>query len=487
MAWNCTLYSNFKKRANSTLQPSGGTTFPCRIKHDTDFKNPTVEILAADLSDVNYMYLNGSYFYVTSCISHRTGVWEITGARDAMATFKNDIANVQSLVLYAQTGTDAGSVDRVPDERIPIRRSPYQNNVAQYIIGNFQADPTGGSFILSAVGESGGVITYILSQSAMAGLVAGLNTSLSNRLYNAFLLSSYPQDEVEAIWKALWGFREVFAQEIAYGNYADCIKSCYWIPFSGFYYGSASTIYLGDYNTGVVGYVYSDRVVNQSWTISLPWETTDWKRNNQMFQVYLPFCGTVALPTDKILNISDVLITVALDVIGGSLAYRVSAGGETIVVTGANVGAPYAIGSSNITLQQVMSGVSQAIGGGINAATGAIAAGATGGMAGLGGVVGGISSVASGIAQAITPQVQTVGSMGGVAAAGLLNYIRLESLYYEPIGEAAFRSAYGYPVMRVGSVGSGYNMCRGFSVECAGTQDEINLINSYFNNGAYYE
>ena len=476
MAWNCTLYSNFKKRANSTLQPSGGTTFPCRIKHDTDFKNPTVEILAADLSDVNYMYLNGSYFYVTSCVSHRTGVWEITGARDAMATFKSDIANVQSLVLYAQTGTDAGSVDRVPDERIPIRRSPYQNNVAQYIIGNFHADPTGGSFILSAVGETGGVISYILTQSVMAALVSNLNSTISNRLYNAFQLRTYPEDEIEAIWKLLTGFSDVFTQEIAYGNYADCIKSCYWIPFSGFYYGSESYIYLGDWNTGVRGYVYGDRVVAQSWTISIPWETTDWKRNNQMFQVYLPFCGTVALPTDKILNVSDVLITVALDVIGGSLAYRVSAGGETIIVTGANVGAPYAIGSSNITLQQVMNGTSQAIGGGINAPTGAIAAD-----------LAGISSIASGIAQAITPQVQTVGSMGGVAAAGLLNYIRLESVYYEPINENAFRAEFGYPVMRVGTIGAGYNMCKGFSVECAGTQDEINLINSYFNSGAYYE
>ena len=487
MAWNCTLYSNFKKRANSTLQPSGGTTFPCRIKHDTDFKNPTVEILAADLSDVNYMYLNGSYFYVTSCISHRTGVWEITGARDAMATFKSDIANVQSLVLYAQTGTDAGSVDRIADERIPLSRDPYPTVISQQIVGNFQADPTGGSYILSAVGENGGVITYILTQSAMAALIGGLNTTMANRLYNAFILNSYPQDTVEAIWKALCGFREVYAQELAYGNYADCIKSCYWIPFSGFYYGTPNIIYLGDYNTGVIGYVYGDRVVTQSWTIQIPWQTNDWKRNNQMIQIYLPFCGTVVLPTDKIINAASVTISVSLDVIGGSLAYRVSVSGQTIIVTGTNVGAPYAIGSSNITLQQVMNGVSQAIGGGINAATGAIAAGATGGMAGLGGVVGGISSVASGIAQAITPQVQTVGSMGGVAASGLLNYIMLESLYYEPVDEAGFRSAYGYPVMRVGSVGSGYNMCRGFSVECAGTQDEINLINSYFNNGAYYE
>ena len=134
-----------------------------------------------------------------------------------------------------------------------------------------------------------------------------------------------------------------------------------------------------------------------------------------------------------------------------------------------------------------MQGASQAVGGGISAATGAVTAAYTGGAAGLGGVVGGITSVASGIAQAITPMVQTVGSMGGLAAAGLRNYMKIELLYYEPIYESSFRDEYGYPVMRPGYVGSGYNMCKGFSVECAGTQDEINTINSYFNNGAYYE
>lgn len=489
MAWNCTLYSNFKKRVNSTKRPTGGGVFPCRIKNNTDFKNPTFEIQADNLAAVNYMQFNGEYFYVTNVISHRTGVWDVTGLRDPMATYKDDIALVDSLILYNETGADVGGAAyRVPDERIPISRSPARDVVAELIAGNFSVSPTGGSYILSAIGENSGVLTYVITQSAMAQLISGLNADILQRAAGYFEPNQYPADEIAALNFIKNGLYYVMSQELSYGNYADCIKSCYWIPFDGFSGGGSKAIYLGDYYTGVNGLVYGTKVISQTFNIAIPWGgISDWRRNNFLFNLYLPFCGTIVIPTDKVLNANAVTVDMSLDVVGGTLAYRVAVAGQTLAVTGANVGAAYAIGSSNVSMSSVMQGAMQAVGGGINTAMGAAMTAASGGAMGIGSIVGGVTSMASGVAQAITPQVQCAGSMGGLAAAGLLNYIRLESLYYDPIDASGFQAKYGHPVMAVGRVGNGYNMCRGFSVECGGTPDEIAQINAMFNSGAYVE
>ena len=484
MAWNATLYTNFRKRVNSTEQPTGGTTYACRLKHDTDFKRPTIEVQAADLSDVCYMQLNGQYFYVTSVVSHRTGIWEITGSRDPMATFKTDIGRTRSLILYNETDTNAQTIERVPDARIPISRNPSMSVNSTAITGNFEVSPAVGSFLLSAVGEYNGVTTYLVSHSSMMALLGGLSADILDRMSSWFAIGTYPTDIIEAVRNLSNGAYYALSQELAFGNYADSIKACYWIPFTGLDYGTKKDIWLGNYDTNIRATVPSSRVVSQVFYLDIPWPegVDDGKRNNCLIQLYLPFCGTVVIPTDKAINSSRIGIEMSLDLIGGSLAYRVSVGAETLVVTGANVAAPYAIGSSNITLQQVMQGVSQVVGGGVEAAAGAMA-----GPAGAGFMVGGISSMASGIAQVITPMVQTVGSMGGLAAAGLHMNLRVVVIYYPPINEITFQSAFGHPVMRVGIVGSGYNQCKGFSVSCPGTPEEIEQINSYFNTGAYYE
>lgn len=482
MAWNATLYTDFRKRVNSTLQPTGGTTYACRLKHDTDFKRPTIEVQAPDLSDVCYMQLNGQYFYVTSVVSHRTGIWEITGSRDPMATFKTNIGQTRSLILYNETDTNAQTNERVPDPRIPINRNPSMSVESAAITGTFEVSPSVGSFLLSAVGESSGVTTYLLSYSQMAALVSGLSTNVFDRMANWFDIQTYPTDVIGAIRSLSNGMYYGMSQELAFGSYAESIKACYWIPFTGLNYGTTKNIWLGNYNTQITGIVSSYRVVMQVFYLDIPWPVDDGKRNNCLVQLYLPFCGTVVIPTDKAINSSRVGIEMSLDLIGGSLAYRVSVGSETLIVTGANVAAPYAIGSSNITLQQVMQGISQAVGGGIEAAVGAMA-----GPFGAGAMVGGVTNMASGVAQAISPQIQTVGSMGGLAGAGLHMNFRVEVFYYPPINELTFQSAFGHPVMRVGIVGAGYNQCKGFSVSCAGSPDEIEQINSYFNSGAYYE
>lgn len=259
------------------------------------------------------------------------------------------------------------------------------------------------------------------------------------------------------------------------------VKQFYWIPFIGFT-GDVQTVYLGDYNTGVSGIVVgsADKIVNSTFTIDIPWPVDDWKRNNCLVQLYLPFCGTIVMPVDKINDAGNIQVQVAVDAISGNISYQVRCQEITYNVSGSNAAAPYAIGSSNITASNFMNGVAQIVGGGISAVMGVLPF-----MSGD--AAGGITSVASGIQQAITPQVQCAGSIGGISAAGLLNTIQCSVQYYEPIEPSNFQNLYGHPVMCVRQPVAGYNMFRGFAVECAGTPDEMTQINSFFNSGAFYE
>lgn len=479
MGWTCTLY-NFSKKVNSTARPSGGTSFDCLIKHDTDFIRPTLEILADDLSGFNYMLFNGSYFYITSLISHRNDIWEVTGERDPMATFKPDILNTNSLILYAKGFTNS---DRIPDQRIPISRNEayYSNSAA--LSGSLFSYSLSGSYLLSVVGENDSVDTLIVPISQMTRLINSLGATMGQRIWNAIPDNPLIMDEVHQLYYTLCGMVEIGKSEASYGNYASLIRSCTWVPFS-FDLSSAGskTIYIGDYNTGSIGYYFSTNVLTANLSINIPWPVTDWKRNNCLVQVNLPLAGKVPLPTDKIINESSVYIYCALDIISGTIGYSIECGGYTHMVTGAQAGAGYGIGSSNISISNLISGITGMVGGGISTALGAASGNPLA-------VVGGVSSMASGIGEAITPQIQACGNMSGLAGVGLRSTLEVELLYYEPIGENAFANQYGGPVHLTRTIGniSGYVHCRGFSVECAGTAAEKERINSMLNSGAYIE
>lgn len=489
MAWNCTLYTGFSKKLNSTAQPSGGTVYPCLIKNDTDFRNPVLQVQADDLSGVNYMQFNGEFFYVTSLISHRTGIWEIAGLRDPMATYKAAIGATSAFMLYG-FGDDVSDSDRrVPDERLAVKRKPSLT-ASQVALqgGQVVFSPTTGTFVLSAVGDTGGVGSYAISSGSMAALLNTIGQDASDKLAQTFNVFTAPADETAALCDIRNGLWDALSNEIAFGNAVQAIRDCHWLPFMATS-GTGAEIMLGDFHTGVTGLRLgqSDIVKSDTFVVSIPWPVSDWKRMNCQVALFLPMCGIIPLPVDKINGAENVNIRIAVDMLGGNVSYLVSAGGLNLNVSGANSAVPYAIGSSNVSLQNFIGGALQAVGGGIQAAGGAWSAFASLGILGAENVAGGISSMASGVMTAITPQIQCSGSVGGCSAAGLMADAVCMVQYFEPIDEEATQAAYGHPVFSMSTPHGGYNMFRAFSVNCGGTPDEISRINAFFNSGAYYE
>lgn len=488
MARQCTLYSGFSKRVNSTRQPAGGTVYDCRIKNDTDFKNPVLEINAGDLSGVNYMQFNGEFFYVTSLIPHRNGIWEVGGVRDPMATYKAAIGATNAFLLYG-FGTDASDANsRVPDERLAISRVPQNSAVSKQITGNVNFSPTNGSFILSAVGANGGVASYAVTAGSMAVLLNTIGTDALQKAQMAFGAAFAPQDETEALTFIRNGLCDTLANEMAFGNAVQSIRDCHWVPFL-VPAGTGAEIMLGDFHTGVYGLQLSgsDLIAKDTVFIDIPWPENDWKRLNCQIQIALPLCGIVAVPVDKLNDRLGIEVNVAIDFLGGNLSYEVRCGAHIITTAGANCAVPYAIGSSNVSMQNFISGAMQAIGGGIQAAGGTVSAVMSAGIFGAGDIAGGISSMAQGAMTAITPQIQCVGSLGGCSAVALNNAVILNLQYFAPIDEANTEAEYGHPVFAMSTPLAGYNCFRSFSVDCGGSPDEKARINAFFNSGAYYE
>ena len=489
MSRSCILYTGFSKKVNSTAQPSGGTEYPCLIKNDTDFKNPVLEIQADDLSGVTYMQFNGEYFYVTSLISHRTGIWEVAGQRDPLATYKGAIGATNAFLLYGFGDDVSDSARRVPDERLAVSRVPA-TTYAQTTIqgGNVVLSPNTGTFILSAVGSGGGVASYAITAGSMQALLSTLGQDVYQKAEAAFNYLVAPADETEALTFIRDGLCETIANEMAFGNAIDAIRDCHWIPFLATS-GTGAEVMLGDFHTGVFGLKLgqSDIIKKDSFQVNIPWPVDDWKRNNCQVSLYLPMCGFVPIPVDKFNKASVVTIEIAVDMLGGSVSYRVGADGVAFNVSGCNVAVPYAVGSSNVSLQNFMSGALQAVGGGIQAAGGAWSAFASVGILGASDIAGGITSMASGVMTAITPQIQCSGSVGGCSAVGLFPAIECYVQYFEPIDEEATQAEFGHPVFSMSTPLPGYNHFRAFSVNCSGTPEEIARINSMFNSGAYYE
>lgn len=474
---------------NSTAQPSGGTEYPCLIKNDTDFKNPVLEINADDLSDVNYMQFNGEYFYVTSLISHRNNIWEVTGHRDPLATYKAAIGSTSAYLLYGFGDDVSDAARRVPDERLAISRVPATEYAQASISGgNVVISPQTGTFVLSAVGSNGGVASYAISAGSMQALLSTIGQDAYQKTEAVFSYLTTPADETEALTFIRDGLCETFANEMAFGNAIDAIRACHWLPFLATS-GSGAEVMLGDFHTGVFGLKLgqSDIIKTDHFTVSIPWPVDDWKRMNCLVSVYLPMCGYVPIPVDKFNRATAVNIGISVDMLGGNVSYTVGADGVGFNISGCNVAVPYAVGTSNVNLQNFISGALQAVGGGIQAAGGAWSAGMSLGLLGAENIAGGITSMASGVMTAVTPQIQCSGSVGGCAAVGLSPAVECYVQYFAPIDEGATEAAYGHPVFSMSTPLAGYNHFRAFSVNCGGSPDEIARINAMFNSGAYYE
>lgn len=469
------------KRINSTFKPRylDMDRYSVIFKEGFSYENPVV-ILSYDgtLPWYNYMYIPdiATYFWVDEKKAIQNGRWQITAHADVLATYRDAIKSTLAFIEYGFNTNLGADATRVPDHRISVSQRPTIN-VAEFDFLNDLLDTANGAYILSAVGASNGVQNYVCTKDQIKGIVSSINNDIATAMAGL--------DTTEDILKYF------SINSLAQGSAMSAIKSCIWLPFKVGKIGSgARKIFLGDFDTKVTALGVAFPIYKTLSSAPISWDANDWKRYNTQILIYAPFMGTVALPIDQCNNTSTLWVSYSFDILSGNVACMLKADNYIFYVGSANVASTYAIGSSNVPIQNFASGTITAVGGAIKAG---------GGVAGVlnplsdkanaaAAVAGGVGDIVSGTMQSMTPVVQCAGTMSGAAAVGIDQKAKIIRVYYPAIGEAAIQSVYGYPVMQVAKPVNGYCKTRGFSVnEARGTAAELAEVNAFMDSGVFIE
>lgn len=476
------------KRYNSTSQPSydDWDKFTAVFKNAKDIDAPTIELFIPgkqEYPQYNAMYMPvvDSWYWITSIVSVRANVWQVSGVMDVLATYRSDIMATNAYVLYGFNRSAGASDIRLRDDRQNVSQVP-QVSTAQVDITGETLSLDAGCFILSAVGANGGVNVWMIPRVAMKALINSIGRDITDAIADL--------DETEIL-------KFFTSKALTQGSAISAIRSCIWLPIKANQIpaGEGEHVYLGDFDTGVTGKpVNATTIIKKETSVSIPWPVSDWRRMNTQIICYVPFVGTVAVPVDQCNGAAKLHFTWCVEVLSGGVSLRIDADQYPVYTGSANIGCNYAIGSSNVPTTNFISGTIQAVGGVIQAGggiSGAIVNGLTGGLLGddnaLGNIAQGMSNVGQGAIQALTPVVQCAGSLSGNAAMGQSTLAKVVVLYYNPIDDAAFSAVYGHPVMQIAKPVSGYCKTLGFSVGGNQRAAEKSAIAALMDSGVFIE
>lgn len=493
------------KRVNSTLVPDA-TDWPqiqVTLKADTSLERPVFILSGSAATFYQYNYLVGAgilqgFYWIVDIVSVANNRVEIHCVRDVLANNRTAIMNTNAFIEYGFNTFDAGdAAHRVSDPRQTISKTPSQYQTTVDITGGITS--TTGIYVLQAVSQNQGVVTYVLNRGTLDTLLNQINSDL-NTAVDAIIQSGSSPDAQLAELAAL-DLRKSLLQESA----LEAIQSCFWLPINRIPINSAR-IYLGNWDTGIqAARLASDGVYSVTTSIAIPWPVNDWRRANCQLVLYLPFMGTVPIPVDQCINTASLSVIWSLEYFTGNVAVTVKAGNYTVFTGNANIAASVAVGRNAVNASATVTGAIQAIGGGLQVAGGALDAGA--GIAGIAasaataGILGGAGQLTAGIntmvtgagnifggyQQMVQPAITCAGSMSGLAGAGQPLNAQLCLMYYAPLDDAGFSAVYGHPVMKIAQPALGFCKTRGFSLAAADRMGDISLVNATMDGGVFIE
>lgn len=463
------IFYNFSKRVNSTKVPgqdNPGTTFNVVLKMPTSRRTPVLRI-SADTFSYNYCKFDGWYYFIDDITSVRADLWDVSLRKDVLGTYRAEILAQNAYVLY-----DNSANTEIVDNRLAVNTA--------FTVSNANAEMPelegNGVYSLCVVGKQS-------TDSWIVSNLADLTNILDTSFNNMFVPNLPPTQPTvpEQIKVSIDFIIGVWAQIFASGDAPKCIRSCSWIPWalSG---DSQDTIKLGSFNTGVTGGRVTRNNVTYTYTVSIPWQTNDWRRNSPYTQVYLylPFIGLINIPSAAISEWAQLGITYVVSKRTGEVSVRVSTSRQTIGVYQGNSGTIIPVGESNVSAAARSTNLIQAAGAAAALATGGAS---VGGAAALTGLMAGMAGMMAGAPSC-------VGSASGGTDAGLPRSISCFTVLHDTnVAPASVADVIGTPTFarkQIGSV-SGYIQTHEFSISGIALREDYEEINNYLNGGAFIE
>lgn len=464
MALSINTWSGFSKRVNSTKKPDPNAATPRSVllKDACDIKNPVFELSDLDFTINHVEAFGNNYFaHVQNLDGHRCN---IICTLDYLATFKSQIGAYSAYVEYAASA---------PAQLLYI--DDPRNAPTSVVANNTSSDDPGWT-----VSSSG---CYLLG---MANAVSIGNCGApSYYIMNATELSS--------VTSAIFDPNFITNIKNQFNGVFDAIISCIWLPFDkSFVSGNGSVsvpVYAGNQDLGVGS---MDFLTNRVWKkrvyVSLPsiggYNGTYIQSGKYVTaSIYLPGVGVCPLTYDIYKdNSTGVTVDIYLDFITGDILYYLS----TASPNGTGESQCF---SGNVAAKVPVVGASYD---GIGVAQGILSTAKS--MASLNPID--AISGALGIARSLSIDNLVTGSNSSPLSLMHDKNIRVETHCQVPIHGAnsmadleVYRSDNGMPYFNRATISSlsGYIKCRNASVSIPGDGEEQNVVNSYLNNGFYYE
>ena len=470
-------FYHFSKRNKSTKQPAGTDSYQEKevaLKDKCSITAPLLLCQTENVAAYNYVYIPSwnRYYFVSEAASVEN-MWEVALIEDYLASYKTQIGLTSANILYA-----TGSTKSIVDSRIPV--------TSQVLIGHEQSaiscftvtDGNNGTIILGITG-SGSFGSYLLKNSAdLPDLLDGVDDWWSTDV----------QSQLDAAKQLFYG-----------GSAGNCLKGGLGIPiaFSGSDVGTLENLYLGGYpcksgNNNIQGYKITNPILKASGSVTIPWQSTDWKRVSQYSTVvaYFPLIGILSLPATELQSESSISYTYSVNINSGdvSLEVRSTTGNKKLAVASSNCALSIPIGATGLDTRKINTAVASGVGAAGAAITGAVA-GFT--LPVLGAIGAGIASLAGNTLGALGGATEGQGGLGGGSTNGLDKVIHLYVVQKQLTDtQTNFNPIMGKPYMGVATVGSfsGFVQTDGFQFEdVQAYSSEKDMINKLLDSGIYFE
>lgn len=447
---NIELY-NFSKRINSTKQPAtSGTVKAVSLKAPTDMYHPIVTISGNEFN-YNYAKFNGLYFYVTPT-SLRDGIMQLDLTLDPYASFKSEILATTAFVKYSASEHDSSVIDS---------RLQQTSDTSYYTSSGsaIYTTPDNGRFVLQCVGVGQGAhtLTGINAAYAMAAIqLKGLS--------DEFISGTISLDKLLQYFGSAW----------------DCIVDCKLFPLSitDFPTGTSTNIMLGDYQCSTLGYPITDRMINDTDTITIPWHFSDFRNLNPYTEmsILLPYIGSIPLNPADWIGESAIEVSRTIDILTGAVSYTLApASGSTVKILSTYTGNI----ASSIPVSTYKTDTSKVFGSLIQEASSALS----------GDILGTASGLLNFAANAFKMSPSMVGGYGG--ASGFFNTaIQINLICHNTnVTPASVNSVMGRPLFASKTLSSlsGYVETFNASVAAACPDNILSTINSALDGGLYIE
>lgn len=468
-------FTSSSKRENSTKQLTMTGTHDCVLKNGCSMLSPTLllELSTNTFPDFTAFKIDDRYYKVSDIRSVRNNLFEISGEVDVLATYKANILATTAYVLY-----DSVSNNELPDNRLPIKTTKsVQSSTAPAPM-----TPASGRYIVSITGHNSTGV-YLMDSGELNGLIEDVSNVANNFWQNAPSAPSKPGthdlwdwleyigDIFEWIWEC---FKYPITQFFGTKSIPDNIRGCTYIPFNIGTSTGARDVWLGMFKLANQYSMLNTETVHLTQSVSIPWQTNDWRRRSPYTDVYLyiPYIGMTKLSSENLAGQSSVTVNYDIALRDGSLICTVTSGSEILGQYPGNIGASVPIGVASYNLpkaaQSLITGIASYAKDKI----------ATTGMAALS------------FGDSVTPNFSCVGGLDGIAGIATNQNITCYTVLHDTIvAPNTELQTIGSPTMSPKSLANltGFVQTMSASVDGAMTTDERTKINDLLNNGIFIE